>query len=227
MHDPEVVAWEIRSPIPRRPRAPLRKNPPRWKLRGAFKYVAGHELYFPSLLTVWHREPGGRDVGDVCPHWYRDGDKLIHTQAWKWHVHHWRITCPPLQELRRWLLTRCQWCGGPSRRGDRVDVSYQWDVPKVPWWRGRHGLYHSDCTSVRDAHARCVCAFPELKNGDYGKCGRCGLFRAWRQNPVIDEPTRILKQLPHGSRIPPELKPRLEMLWRTAREEREREETSQ
>jgi len=98
-----------------------------------FWTVAGHGLYWPSLITVWHREPGGNDSGEVCSR-----------SSWIWHVHHWKIQVHPLQDLRRRLLTRCEECG---RKG-RPNVSHQWDREPGHWWRGERGLYHRECSSL-------------------------------------------------------------------------------
>lgn len=153
MHDPDVVAFEIRSPIRRR-------------------YSVGGGRYRPALITVWHREPGGHDSGTVCKR-----------SRWAWHVHHWHLQIHSLQQFRRWALTRCEWCGGPSRKRDRVDCSASWDTAKVRFWRGEPGLYHGDCMTVKNAHNTCTCRDPLLSQRDYGQCAFCGRFRSWNQTP--------------------------------------------
>jgi hypothetical protein len=225
MHDPLVVAFDIRRPWPKRC-SPLLKNT-RWHFRGSHWAIAGWWIYWPSFVTVWHREPGGHDSGEVCKHYDRvqdangKWDYRFH-HRWRFHVHHWKVQIHPLQEFRRWLLTRCEWCGGPSRKGDYVNVSHQWGGARGPWWRGARGVFHMDCSSVEHAHRRCVCESAELSHTGYGKCARCGLFRAWREPAEPNEPTRLLKSLPLKSRIPADLKPRLEELWREVRAEKER-----
>lgn len=233
MHDPLVVAFEIRRPWPQRARyrdakpVPEGKRPkPRWSFRLPFFTAFGRGWYFPSLITVWHREPGGHDSGEVCKHYHRAQDatgdwQYVWHRSWRFHVHHWKVQVHPLQAFRRWLLTRCEWCGGPSRKGDVVNVSHQWDGERGPWWLGERGLFHGDCSSVQRAQRRCVCDLAELSQGDYGKCARCGLGRAFNQPAYPDEATRLLKSLPFKSRIPADLKPRLDELWRQARAERE------
>jgi len=52
MHDPMVVAFEIRRPWPRRRRLVGRR-------------------YWPALITIWHVEPNGHDSGEVCKHSHR------------------------------------------------------------------------------------------------------------------------------------------------------------
>lgn len=77
MHDPLVVAFSVRRPWPRLRPEPARAGT-RWDWghgRGLgwrpspFVTVAGRRFYFPPFLTVWHREPDGRDSGEVCAHW--------------------------------------------------------------------------------------------------------------------------------------------------------------
>lgn len=206
MHDPMVLAFSIRRPWPR-VRRPHRKNPPRWQWRpgSCFAHVAGREWYFPDLINVWHVEPDGQDaLRGPCK-----------GTRWQWHIHHWHIQWCFLQDWRRRLLTRCEWCGGRSRKGDAVNHSLQWDGPKQPLWRGERGLFHGDCASVHMAHRLCLCADPLLNHGDYGQCAFCGKFRAWRKTP--SDADRYLAALPVGSRIPAEDVPRLQAMWQEGR----------
>lgn len=219
MHDPRVVAFELRRPWPRRQSRPLSRHTGRWEIRGTFWTLAGRHLYWPALITVWHVEPGGRDSGTVCPH-YRtmitpDGPETVILRAWRWHVWHWRIQIHPVQQLRRRVLTRCAWCGGRDRKGDPINVSHQWDSPRVAWWRGETGLYHRDCSSVARAHAMCLCKDPGLSNGDYGTCAFCGRFRAWGGTP--DAADRALAGLRPGARMTPEVRAQVDAVWAARR----------
>ncbi|MFD5089338.1 hypothetical protein ACFWMR_01960 [Amycolatopsis thailandensis] len=227
MHDPLVVAFEIRRPWPRRSPSyddDRSRDGRRWRIsRGAFWTLAGRGWYFPSIITVWHREPGGRDSGEVCKHYRHierpDGRTIKTTRTWRWHLHHWRIQILPLQTFRRWALTRCAWCGGRSRKGDRVDVSHQWDGRRGPWWRGELGLYHSGCSSVERAHMLCYCADPLFDHDGFGRCACCGGLRAWHQEPT--DAHRMLRTLAKGQRIPAAMLPHLEKIWADLRAERE------
>lgn len=250
MHDPLVVAFEIHRPWPQRSdwggapeerwrfklhhdcnhnceHEPFTRDPfPWWKPSSwsAFWTVAGQRFYFPPVVTVWHREPGGRDCGEVCPHYVRWQDKNGKWQSkvmhgWRWHVHHWHIQVHPIQHLRRWALTRCSWCGGRSVKGDYVNCSHSWDGERGPWWKGEPGLLHGDCSSVEHAHRMCLCGDPILDHDGYGNCARCGKFRGYGAEP--DAADRLLAALPHGSRIPTELSPRLEQMWDERRQRRE------
>lgn len=157
MHDPMVVAFKVPSPIPKRDRwqdkhhykgrrwgwtRRRRTNPenrgqpvyPWWRPAGWTFAAAGQVWRWRTLSTVWHVEPGGADAFTVCKH----------ASHWKWHVHHWKIQVPPLQDLRARLFDRCEECG---RKG-RPNFSHQWDDKGLGWWkfRSRKGLYHLQCS---------------------------------------------------------------------------------
>ncbi|MGI5247791.1 hypothetical protein [Dactylosporangium sp. CA-139066] len=206
MHDPDVVAFDIRRPWPKRSRTyDAKPGQPRWKVGHAFWTVAGRGLYWPTLITVWHREPGGKDSGEICKHYVRwrgdDGkwqSKILH--GWRFHIHHWRIQVHPLQTLRRWALTRCSWCGGQSRKGDHVNISHQWDGPRGPWWRGEPGLFHRDCSSIERAHRTCLCADPLLTHGSYGRCAMCGKGSSFGRTELQIAQARVLAAVPAGQR---------------------------
>ena len=165
-----------------------------------------------TLIEIWHYEPGGSDALTVC-------SRKSH---WRWHIHHWRVELPPLYALRRWLLTRCVWCGGRHTKNDRIDSSHaNWigAKPRAPWWRGETNVAHSDCSTVARAHRLCLCDNPGLSHGDYGQCAFCGKYRAWRHAPTI--PDRYLASLPTGSRIPDDKREWLKSEWAKLRAERE------
>jgi hypothetical protein len=148
--------------------------------------------YRSPLVTVWHREPRGHDAFTVCRY---DG-------WWKLHFWHWKLQIHALQESRRWLLTRCAWCGGPSRKGDPVNCARSWDGPRGRWWQGDPGLYHQDCSAIAAAHAACTCTDPVLDEGTYGLCARCGKRRAYGRTPGWVAHDRELAAIPAGRRCP-------------------------
>lgn len=240
MHDPMVVAFNIPRPWPKRDRMHDAKpgKPERWKIRhhhvcsnygceaehagqkffpwyrpgsySMFWVLAGRGWYWTPLITVWHREPGGHDSGEICKHHkkvkggYGQPTRIKVTNAWKWHVHHWHIQVPALQELRRTLLTRCEWCGGPSRKGDRVNVSHQWNNPPSRWWQGSRGLFHGDCSSFEHASKLCLCSDPApIGTGmSYGRCGKCGKFCQPGKSMNLLLRQRLLASVPRGQRSP-------------------------
>lgn len=159
MHDPLVVAFDIRRPWPRRDHShDAKPGEPRWRARYqratwrkpwrgwmAFWTVAGRGFYWPSFITVWHQEPGGHDALTICrTRTQRPDGTWTYTKGWRWHVRHWRIQVSPLQNLRRRLLTKCEECG---RKGG-PNISHQWDGERGPWWRGERGLFHRECSSL-------------------------------------------------------------------------------
>lgn len=127
--------------------------------------------------------------------------------GWRWHVHHWRIQVPPLQHLRRRLLTRCAWCGGRSRKGDAVNVSNGGSEQRAPWWRGEQGLHHLDCSAIARAHRICLCADPICDNADsagqpHGVCARCAGRRPFQATEALLDRMRLLAAIPAGRRDP-------------------------
>lgn len=191
MHDPLTVAFEIRRPWPK---ADAWKTEhaarfgTRWEIGGAFWVLAGRGLYFPNLITIWHRDPSGYD------HTTCNGTR------WRFHIHHWRIQVSPLQELRRRLLTRCAWCGGRHRKGDAVNHSHQWNGPRARWWQGEPGLFHRDCSAIERAHATCACDAPVLDGGNYGRCAVCDRFRPFGFTEANRARVRELQSAPRGGR---------------------------
>jgi len=182
-----------------------RHNPfPWWKPRSysSFWRVAGVDVYWPPLITIWHNEPHGHDSLEVCSRRYQDkAGEWHHTRSWKWHVHHWSFQIHPYQHFRRWALTRCAWCGGRSRKHDHVNHSLSWDGPRARWWQGERGLYHGECTSAASADTTCACDTPSLTSAlGYGRCHQCWRFRPYA---ITDErlvEVRRLQALPRGQR---------------------------
>lgn len=219
MHDPMVVAFEIRRPWPRRDSFYDGKpGKPRWAISLPFITLAGRGFRFPCLITVWHAEPGGKDAGEVCKHYVKYPDRRAKVlNGWRWHVWHWRIQVVPLQALRRRLLTRCAWCGGKSRKGDAVNISHQWDAPKSRWWKGEPGLFHRDCSSIEHAHKLCMCEISLPRADCSHQCALCDKHILFDRRP--DEAHRALAALPAGSRMPKDVKEFVEAIWSEKRQE--------
>lgn len=197
MHDPMIVAFEIRRPWPQR--SGFRPSGKRWKVGASPCWtLAGAEYYWPSFITVWHIDPSGYEAFHDCPR----------SSKWQWHVHHWKIQVQPLQQFRRWALTRCEWCGGRSRKGDLVNHSKQWHREKTPWWKGERGLFHEDCSGISSAHNQCACHLhaggpweSNLSGCPYGLCATCGKFRGWeKEQTPRDDTNRLMQTIPIGGR---------------------------
>lgn len=182
MHDPMVVAWEVPAPIPRRYKFDDHKWGGRsgierrrgtgaqnlgrpiyrwWRPAGYRVAVRGRAFRLRRLVTIWHVEPNGADTGTICKHWVAGK----HKTAWKWHIHHWHLQVPILQQIRRYLFERCELCG---RRypWNYAPISHQWDRQRDGhWWNITKGAYHHECSSL--VHLRTtvetdVTAFREL-----------------------------------------------------------------
>jgi len=203
MHDPLVVAFEICRPWPRRS-----------SLRGGRRY-----RYWPPMVTVWHREPGGADAGEVCRHYDRATRKITH--GWRFHVHHWSVQVHLLQRWHRQIFARCGWCGGRSTRRWAVNVSHQWDAPRRRLFRVDRSCFHVECSSVENARRQCTCALPPRV--DRGCCVRCGLHLATWRHPAETAAYRALKDIPRGApgRDYPEIFRQTTALFAQARAERE------
>jgi hypothetical protein len=208
VHDPDVVAFEIRRPWPSGRRLNGRR---RW----------------PALVTIWHREPGGHDAGEVCRHYRRwqepDGTwKSKVTKGWKWHVHHWRPTIHPLIKLRRHLVDRCAWCHGPDRKRDRISISTIWDGYRPHWWASAHGIYHDDCHSAWSARGRCSCEHPEVSGRlSYDTCARCGLGTYARSDLQREADRILIEMVPEGTHPRPEVMALARNLWDVHRAQKE------
>lgn len=192
---------------------------PWWKL-GSYSHfwrIAGRDFYWPPLVTVWHREPGGRDALEVCRPGIKQPDGTWKfSRTWRWHVRHWRFQVHPYQQARRWLLTRCTWCGGRSRKGDPVNCGNSWHPAKVRWWRGELELFHQECLDVHRAHGVCLCESPgRLGHGNYGTCSACGRFRPYGYTP--NDPDRWLAALGHRQRPGAALRARLDKAYEERR----------
>lgn len=65
----------------------------------------------------------------------------------KWHLHHWKIQIHPLQQLKRWLFSRCEKCGKRFAWGESP-VSSSWHGTGPRWFRSEEGVRHCRCNGV-------------------------------------------------------------------------------
>lgn len=119
MYDPLTVAFEIRYP---------------WKSRS--EIPGGYRRVF---ITIWHVDP--EKGGDEASCWR---DKTFGWQGWRFHFWHWRLQIHPIQNLKRWLFSRCAGCGKRFSWG-YSPVTKQWGGPGPRWFHGEVGKYHYDC----------------------------------------------------------------------------------
>ena len=197
MHSPEVVAWDIPRPWPE-----IRNQRPHATHRWPFVELFGRELYFPSLITIWHIEPNGEDALQGK----RRGTR------WKWHIHHWQIQFVPWRTFRRRFLTRCGWCGEKDRSG-AINHSYGYVDDPSRWWQGEQGNFHAECLSAHSAHRICGCAVSVTDVVRSGHtCKTCGKFVRFGKPKGAAE--RLLTdKVPEGVRPSKEIQDRCRRLW--------------
>lgn len=68
MHDPNTVAFEIKRP---------------WPMRSG---LAGQKWWWPSIITIWHRDPERRGSDDSCG-WFTPPFSKVQREIVKWLAH--------------------------------------------------------------------------------------------------------------------------------------------
>jgi hypothetical protein len=223
MHDPSFLALSIRRPWPQRSSfsaSGSHASAPRWKCRrgSPFMTFTGRDLYFPSLISVWHHEPGGRDSGEVCG--YPHGLALLR------HLRHLSVNVEPIGRFYRWAFTRCSWCGGPSRKGNTVNCKSPGGLDSgertnLPWWHGEQGIMHGGCTSAADAYRTCICPEPELATRwrfPWSYCARCSGSRFHDADmELVWIYTRTRQLVRKGHAPTPEARAEIQAMWKQRR----------
>ena len=67
----------------------------------------------------------------------------------RWHLWHWSIQIHPLQQIKRWLFSRCCKCGKRFPYG-YAPVSGSWSGGGPRWFRGEPNVYHANCNDMHD-----------------------------------------------------------------------------
>jgi hypothetical protein len=106
-----------------------------------------------SLWTFVH-QPYGRDgkreerirEAAACVYSYIMRDSRPWYRHPKWHIRHWSIQCHPLQDLKRWLFSRCITCGRGFKYGESPCAGWNSDGPR--WFRSEQ-VWHSGCDPTR------------------------------------------------------------------------------
>lgn len=63
----------------------------------------------------------------------------------RWHVHHWKLNFGPTQNLKRWLFSRCNKCGGKFKFGESPCTN-SWDSHGPRWFFSEPDIYHMECS---------------------------------------------------------------------------------
>ena len=81
---------------------------------------------------------------------------LRHERPWwkhpRWHFWHWKIQITFFQNLKRFIWSRCELCGGRFKWGESP-VSSQWDSDGPRWFRGERSIRHSACAHAKPAES--------------------------------------------------------------------------
>lgn len=173
MHDPMTVAFTIRSPVGHdsfngKKYYPAlvtiwHHDPERdgsddscgWFMRGRHLSQADRDLARDLITNEYDNIKSwftGRDDEERVSHLIGSFAALRRRERpwWRhprWHVWHWRIQIHPWQTLRRRLLTRCALCGNRFKWGESP-TSIGWNTPRLRWFRGEEGCFHSECCGI-------------------------------------------------------------------------------
>ncbi len=121
MHDPMTVAFEILSPFREKPS------------------VLFPHGYRAAVVTIWHKDPERDGSDDSCMR-----GRAFAWRGWRWHFWHWRFQVHFIQDLKRWLFSRCGGCRKRFSWG-YAPVSHNWDSGGPRWFKREHYVYHHEC----------------------------------------------------------------------------------
>jgi len=62
----------------------------------------------------------------------------------RWHIHHWKIQIHALQNLKRWLFSKCTGCGNRFRWGFAPSCT-EWDSDGPRWFKSETNVYCDKC----------------------------------------------------------------------------------
>lgn len=62
----------------------------------------------------------------------------------RWHIHHWHIQLPWLQNIKRYLFSRCAGCGKRFPYG-YAPTSAVWHSGGPRWFKSEEHVYHHEC----------------------------------------------------------------------------------
>ena len=150
MHDPMTVAFEIRWPGTKKLFITIWHVDPETDGTDDSCDWFGHRKtketgWYPVYLDEYEKmSQAAREAVDFI--WWAWNDKL--GRPWwkhpRFHFWHWRFQVHPLQDLKRWLFSRCASCGKRFSWG-YAPVSDSWDSEGPSWFHSEQGVYHHKC----------------------------------------------------------------------------------
>jgi hypothetical protein len=114
------------------------------------RYRKGFLMYDPMtvafdmrhVVVIWHRDPKG---GDLCYGPYHErlhqGHRGINP---RWHFWHWEFQVPIIQEIKRWMWSKCARCGDGFEWCE-IPCTHRWEGKPARWFRGEEEVYHYKC----------------------------------------------------------------------------------
>lgn len=127
--------------------------------------VNGRSVRMP-FITLWHIDPAAAGHDDSCYEsmrvFYGKKSEVVgypelmdrvwwfnKVFAWRLHFWHWRLQIHPIQKFKRWLSSRCDYCGEGFEWGE-VPVTtnpdpFQENAPGWLW--SEEDIYHPECFS--------------------------------------------------------------------------------
>lgn len=163
MYDPMTVAFEIKSPF---------RKPSKYHSKGYWRPAlitiwhvdpekdgTDNSCDWFGSRWIWTRKagwlPADQDWFDGLS---SEGQGIVRVMVartrqrpWykhpKYHIQHWRVQIHPLQDLKRFLFTRCAGCGKHFSFG-YSPISHQWDAPGPRWFKSEPKLYHDKCDQL-------------------------------------------------------------------------------
>jgi hypothetical protein len=159
MHDPMTVAFEIRSPFGRKSTLfPKGWHAPVITIWHVDPEVGGDDDscdwfgmsktrtngWYPVHLDEYAALP--EDARRAVDFLWWGWNRKLGRPWWKhprWHVRHWQFQVHPLQDLKRWLFSRCSVCGKRFPWGYAPIGPWSGEGPR--WFKGEPGVYHHEC----------------------------------------------------------------------------------
>lgn len=122
-----------------------------WRKRVPAEWLTHIISLASNPMDSWIREFNGSPVDLYSirriPYFAARNMKGLMRPWWKhprYHFWHWKLTIHPLQQLKRWLFSRCAGCGDRFTYGYSPHT-YSWHGTGPRWFRGESSVYHSDC----------------------------------------------------------------------------------